>query len=75
MNKNITLSAEEVLIRKAREKATSQRKSLNVLFRDWLKQYVHGDDLKGDFDQLMKRLSYVQVGGKKFSREQLNERR
>ena len=40
MLKNITLSAEEELIIKAREKAISEKTTLNVVFRRWLKQYA-----------------------------------
>lgn len=74
MLKNITFSAEDVLIQKAREKAGSERKTLNVLFRDWLKRYVHQTDAKDEYRRLMKRLSYVNTRGKKFSREEMNER-
>lgn len=75
MLKNITLSAEEMLIVKARQKAVAEKRSLNDLFRDWLKKYVHTANAGGDFDKLMKRLSYVRVGGVKLTREQMNERR
>lgn len=74
MNKNITLSAEEVLIQKARQKAVSEKKTLNMLFRGWLKGYVHKTDGAVGFDLLMKRLDYVRTGGRKFTREELNER-
>ena len=40
MMKNITFTAEEQLIAKAREKAKMDRKSLNVAFREWLTRYV-----------------------------------
>ena len=59
-------------LRKAREKAAQERKALNVLFREWVVQYVrqgHG----GKYRDLMKQLSYASAG-KKFSREELNER-
>ena len=74
MLKNITLSAEDVLIQKAREKAGSEKKTLNALFRDWLKRYVHQTNTGEDFARLMKRLSYVRTGGRKFTREEMNER-
>jgi hypothetical protein len=38
MLKNITLSADEELIRKAREKAQKEHTTLNASFRQWLKQ-------------------------------------
>jgi hypothetical protein len=36
MRKNVTLSAEESLIERARDKARKQRTTLNALFREWL---------------------------------------
>ncbi len=39
MLKNITLSADEALIREARRQAALQNTSLNALFREWLEQY------------------------------------
>ena len=38
--KNITLSADEELIEKARTVARAQRRSLNAAFRDWLAQFA-----------------------------------
>jgi len=73
MIKNITFNAEEALLRKAREKAMHERKSLNVLFRDWLSRYVNQDDVSNDYHTLMKRLKHI-VPGRKFSREEMNER-
>ena len=40
MLKNITFSAEEELIDKAREQARKEKTTLNALFRRWLKQYA-----------------------------------
>ena len=40
MLKNITLSAEEHLIRAAREKAQHEHTTLNAAFRQWLVRYV-----------------------------------
>jgi hypothetical protein len=39
MLKNITLSAEEELIHRARQKAQNERTTLNANFRCWLKQF------------------------------------
>jgi hypothetical protein len=74
MLKNITLSVEDVLIQKARQKAMSEKKTLNMLFRDWLKKYVHKSDPVEDFDRLMEKMSYARTDGKKFTREEMNER-
>jgi hypothetical protein len=73
MLKNITLSAEEELIKKAREKAGHERTTLNASFRQWLKQYIGRNTKTVDFDEFMKQLNYVKPG-RHFSREELNER-
>jgi hypothetical protein len=40
MLKNITLSAEEALIEKARQRAQAESTTLNAEFRNWLAQYA-----------------------------------
>ena len=74
MLKNITLSADEALIREARRQATLQNTTLNALFREWLEQYLRRQDDVAQYDELMQRLSHVD-GGHKFAREEMNERR
>jgi hypothetical protein len=73
MVKNITLSADELLIRKAREKASQEKTTLNASFRQWLKQYTNFSLKMDDYDFLMNSLNYVRVG-KKQSRDEMNER-
>jgi hypothetical protein len=73
MLKNITLSADEKLIKKARAKAQREGTTLNASFRQWLKQFVNSSLKTDDYDQLMKYLSYSKSGGK-FYREEMNER-
>lgn len=73
MLKNITLSADEQLIKKARKKAQQEHKSLNAYFRQWLKQYVANNTKTNDYFEFMDSLNYVKPG-KKFTREELNER-
>ncbi len=73
MLKNITFSAENNLIRKAREKARQQQVTLNKIFRHWLTNYVQSDARYDRFDDLMSDLTYVKPGTK-FSRDELNER-
>ncbi|MBN1290416.1 MAG: hypothetical protein JXB48_01130 [Candidatus Latescibacteria bacterium] len=73
MLKNITMSAEEELIRKAREKANKEHTTLNASFRQWLKQYINRNTKTIDFDTFMEQLNYAEPG-RKFSREELNER-
>ncbi len=73
MLKNITLSADEQLIKKAREKARRENTTLNENFRQWLKRYVMSDQEQFNYDELMDSLNYVNPG-RKFSRDELNER-
>lgn len=73
MLKNITLSAEEMLIRKAREKSQREHTTLNETFRRWLKQYVKDNNGAKDYDGLMKSLNYA-APGKAFNRDEMNER-
>ncbi|MBO6571840.1 hypothetical protein GYB29_00875 [bacterium] len=71
--KNITFSADEKLIEKARLKAAKEKTTLNEQFRDWLKRYASENDYRKEFEQLMEDLSYVNSGGK-FTRDEMNER-
>jgi hypothetical protein len=71
--KNITLSAEESLIERARQRAEAENTTLNAEFRRFLAQYVERPHSKANFQALMAHLSYARPG-KVFSREELNER-
>lgn len=71
--KNITLSANPSLIEKARKKAASQKKALNSLFREWLRQYVDETSSTADYDKLMSSFKYASPG-RKFSRDEMHER-
>ena len=72
MIKNITLSADENLIRKARERANRERSTLNAEFRKWLQRYVRNNSKISDYDTLMETLKYVQPG-RSYSREEMNK--
>lgn len=71
--KNITLSAEESLIREARRKARKERTTLNALFRQWLARYVRRPRVDLEYEQLMEQLSYSR-SDRSFTRDELNER-
>jgi hypothetical protein len=71
--KNLTLSADEHLIEKARLIARSQRKTLNAAFREWLEQFTASEGNVESYEALMKRLSHVKAGGH-FTRDEMNER-
>ncbi len=71
--KNITLNADEHLIELARKKAHTHHVSLNYMFRQWLTLYVGRKTTEDSFTRMMKNLSYAD-SGKKFTRDELNER-
>lgn len=78
MLKNITLSADEALIREARRQAALENTTLNALFREWLERYVAKDEEAGKaavrkYEELMERLGPRFV--RKYTREEMNERR
>jgi hypothetical protein len=73
MTKNITLSADETLIERAKEKARQENTSLNKLFREWVTKYISRDNIDIEFDNLMQSLQDVRPG-RKFSRDEMNER-
>jgi hypothetical protein len=72
--KNVTLSADDHLIDQARRMAQSQHKTLNQAFREWLADYTRRESDEKAIEALYKRLSYVDSGGRKFTREEMNER-
>jgi len=71
--KNITLSAEESEIERAREIARQRSTTLNQLFREWLATLIQDPERASSYDRLMERLSGVKSGGR-FSRDEMNER-
>jgi hypothetical protein len=75
VRKNITFSAESSAIDRARDAARSRHTTLNDAFRDWLHSYGNGgpSSKAEEFRALMKRLRYADAG-RKFTREEMNER-
>jgi len=72
--KNITLSADEHLIEEARAVARSRRTTLNEAFREWLVQFTARPSGSREIEKLMRRLKYVNTGGRHYTRDELNER-
>lgn len=70
---NVTFSLDPFLLKKARGRAAGERTTLNALFRQWVSGYVNPRRPANDFQALMKRLDYADAG-RKFSREEMNER-
>jgi hypothetical protein len=71
--KNVTLSADENLIEKARLLAQAQHTTLNAVFREWLQQFTSQAGSAQEFDALMNRLQHVRTT-RAFSRDERNER-
>lgn len=71
--KNITLSADEDLIERARTVARAQHKTLNAAFREWLVNFTRQSGDVQEFDALMRRLQHINAG-RHFSRDEMNER-
>lgn len=71
--KNITFSADEDLIERARQRAIEQKTTLNVIFRQWLERYAGSGATADEYRALMKSLKRVDAG-RKFTREEMNNR-
>ena len=73
--KNITLSADEKLIEAARERARAEHTTLNEAFRHWLAEYAGREQRVKHAMDLLERLAATHTtGGKKFTRDEMNER-
>ncbi|MEX1104517.1 MAG: hypothetical protein WED87_09715, partial [Dehalococcoidia bacterium] len=70
-----TLSADEKLIEEARDRARAERTTLNEEFRKWLVEYTgrerRVEETMRFLDEMATR---VKTGGRRFTREELNER-
>lgn len=75
--KNITFSAREESIEKARKAAFLRHRTLNELFREWLdsidERAQEDDSNTKTFADLWQQTNYLRVG-KKLSRQEMNER-
>jgi len=73
---NLTLSIDEQVVSRAREKAAALGKSLNQLVRDYLEQLAGRNDPDRIIREL-RRLSAASTGnsrGKRWTREEIHER-
>ena len=74
---NITLSADQELIRKSREYAKEQGTSLNNIIRDFLKNISGENDRKAssqEFSQLAETGAGCSEPGYKFDRDEIHDR-
>jgi hypothetical protein len=73
--KNITLSADEKVIARARERARAERTTLNEQFRLWLSGYARGERRSEEAMATIRELrGRVRTGGRRFGRDEMNER-
>ena len=74
--KNITFSAQEDAIARARQVASKRQRTLNDLFRDWLSELdaqSQENNVIEKLEALWQDTNYLRVG-KKLSRDETNER-
>ena len=74
VRKNITFNADKSDIELAREEAQSQNATLHELFCNWLKGLAGRKRRAQEYRALMDELRHVDAG-RKFTRDEMNERR
>lgn len=72
--KNITLSADEDLIERARQIARDQKRTLNEAFRDWLVQFTRQSGRVEEANALIDRLRKTVRSNGPYTRDEMNER-
>jgi len=72
---NITLSIDEQIVERAREKLRATGKSVNDEIRDHLRHVAGEDDLESALEAFEKRAGQGNSGGWKWNRDELYEER
>jgi hypothetical protein len=72
---NITLSIDEQIVERAREKLRATGKTINQEIREHLENIVGNDDLERDLEYLERTSGLGNSNGWKFNRDELYERR
>ena len=72
--RNITLSADAGVIDAARQRAASENTTLNAEFRSWLEGYARRHRAARAMSAVRELQGRYSTGGRKFSRDELNER-
>ena len=72
--KNITFSADPDKIDQARRYAQTQNTTLMDLFREWLDGVAGRESRAEEYRSMMQQLRHANAG-RKFTREEMNERR
>jgi hypothetical protein len=71
---NVTLSIDEQLVARAREKAEALGKSLNQLIRDYLQTIAGGDDPERSIEEFGRLSGQGHSRGWRFNRDEIHER-
>jgi len=71
---NVTLSIDEQLVARARQKADAMGKSLNQLVRDYLLKVAGGDDPEASVEEFRKLSGEGHSRGWRFNRDEIHER-
>ena len=72
--RNITLTADSSVIDAARERAASENTTLNAEFRRWLETYARQYRAASAMGSVRELQARYGTGGRRFSRDELNER-
>ena len=71
---NITLSLDEQLVARARERADALGKSLNQMIRDYLQKLAGGDDPEESIREFRRLSGRGHSRGWRFNRDKIHER-
>ena len=71
---NVTLSIDEQLVARARQKAEALGKSLNQMIRDYLQTVAGGDDPERSIEEFKRLSGQGHSHGWRFNREEIHER-
>ena len=71
---NVTLSIDEQVVARAREKAKALGKSLNELIRDYLQKLAGGDDPERSVEEFERLSGRGHSRGWRFNRDEIHER-
>jgi hypothetical protein len=72
--KNITFSADEDIIERARQVAREQKRTLNDAFREWLVQFTRQSGRSDAANALIDRLRKTVRSDGPYTRDEMNER-
>jgi Family of unknown function (DUF6364) len=71
---NVTLSIDEQIVARARQKAEALGKSLNQLIRDYLQTVAGGDDPERSIEEFKRLSGRGNSRGWRFNRDEIHER-